>query len=82
MSDELDLNSAETHATLKLAREKGERLLAGLLAEQASIEANPGKLSPEQLEQGRYAMKRAIAAARRMLANLDDAQRIASLETN
>ena len=78
----MDLNNAETHALLKQAREKAEKLLADLLAKQADVEANLPTIPPDQLEQGRAALKNAIASAERMIKSLDDAQRIASVTTN
>jgi len=78
----MDLNSAQTHELLRQAREKAEKLLNDLRANKVELEANPPQLSPEQLEQGRTALNNAIASAERMLKSLDDAQRIASIETN
>ena len=78
----MDLNSAQTHELLKQAREKAEKLLNDLRAKKAEVEANPPKISDEQLEQGRTAMNNAIASAERMLKALDDAQRIASVNSN
>ena len=67
---------------LKDVRAKAENLLAGLLKQQAEVEANPPKLSPEQLAQGRFAMQKAIDAARRTLKSLDEAQKIAAIDLN
>ena len=79
----MDPDDADTHALLRQAREKGEKLLADLLAKQAEIDANPPRdLPPEQLKQGREAMQKAIASAQRMLDSLSQAQKIASLHTN
>jgi hypothetical protein len=79
----MDPDDAETHEMLKLAREKGEKLLADLLKKQDELDANPPTdLPPEKLQQGREAMQNAIASTRRMLDSLGDAQKIASLHTN
>jgi hypothetical protein len=75
-----DLESVEM---LRLAREKGEKLLAGLLEHQAEVEASPPKdLTPEKLAEGKYALEQAIASTRRMLAALNDAQQIAAISNN
>jgi hypothetical protein len=68
----------ESVEMLRQAREKGEKLLAGLLENQAEVEANPPKhLTPEKLAEGKYALEQAIASTRRMLAALNDAQQMA-----
>lgn len=78
----MDPNDPETIRMLHEARSKGERLLSELLKQQAEVEANPPKLPPEQLEAGRQAMQKAIESARRMLKSLDEAQKIAAMDTN
>lgn len=78
----MDLNSAETHELLRQAREKAEKLITDLKAKQVELDANPPVISPEELVQGRAALANAIASAERMLKSLDEAQRIASVETN
>jgi hypothetical protein len=78
----MDLNSTETHDLLRQAREKAEKLVRELHARKAEVEANPPDLPIDQLAQGRIALDNAIASAERMLKSLDDAQRIASVETN
>jgi hypothetical protein len=78
----MDLNDPETTAMLNEARSKAERLLGELLKQQAEVEANPPKLATGQLEAGRQAMQKAIDSARRMLKSLDEAQKIASIDTN
>ena len=62
---------------LAMAREKARRLQADLSAKQAELDANPPAVPPEQLVQGRAAMRNAIAAATRMIQSLDDAAAIA-----
>jgi len=78
----MEPDDPESLAMLSEARKKGEKLLAELIAKQAEVEANPPKIAPKQLAQGREAMQKAIASTRRMLASLDEAQKIAALKTN
>src|SRR4051794_2184571 len=54
-----------------------KRLVSGIETQKADLEANPPQITPEQLEQGRYAMDKALASARRMLENLEAAWEIA-----
>jgi hypothetical protein len=58
---------------LRDAREKARILIERLVREQAEIEANPPAISPEALTEGRTAMARAVAAARRTLEAIDAA---------
>ena len=58
---------------LAQAREKAGQLLHHLIAEQAKIEQNPPKTSPEALTEGRAAMANAIASARRTVEVIDAA---------
>jgi hypothetical protein len=78
----MDPSDPETIAMLKNVRTRAERLLEGLLKQQAEVEANPPKLAPDKLAQGRYAMQKAIDAARRTLKSLDEAQQIAAIDLN
>ena len=78
----MDPSDPETQKMLTEARAKAEHLLSELLKKQAEVEANPPDLPPEKLEQGRYAFQKAIESARRMLKNLDDAQRISAIDMN
>jgi hypothetical protein len=78
----MDPSHPEMQKMLKEARAKAEHLVRELLKQQAEVEANPPKLSPEQLELGRLAFQKAIDAAQRTLKNLDDAQRIAAIDMN
>jgi len=48
-------------------------LLEKLIVEQAQIDKNPPKISPEAMEHGRQAMANAIASARRTMEALDAA---------
>jgi hypothetical protein len=62
------------------ARDRAEVLLAHLreLAESADRQVeNRDDLTPDQIEQGRFAMQEAIAATERMLANLNEAMAVA-----
>lgn len=55
------------------ARAKAQLMIERLVEQQAQIEANPPKISPENLAAGRQAMNNAIAAARRTLAAIEAA---------
>jgi hypothetical protein len=61
---------------LAQALAKARKLVADLERQQAEIEANPPKLPPDQLEQGRQAFNNALASARRMVRALEDAGRV------
>jgi hypothetical protein len=78
----MDPSDPETIKLLTEARKKAEYLLCELLKQQAEVEAHPPDLAPEKLEQGRYAMQRAIDSARRALKSLDEAQQIAAVDMN
>jgi len=78
----MDPSDPETVKLLTEARAKAEHLLAELLKQQAEVEANPPKIPPEKLEQGRFAMQKAIDSARRALKSLDEAQKIAAIDMN
>jgi hypothetical protein len=65
---------------LRLAHEKARKLLDDLLKKQADLDANPPKISAENLAQGRAAFQNAIASARRALQAIEDAGRIAREE--
>ena len=56
---------------LAAIREKAEKLLNQLEAEQAEIEKNPPKISTEAMAEGRAAMSQAIAAAKRTIEALE-----------
>jgi hypothetical protein len=66
---------------LRLAREKAQKLLDDLLKKQEDLDANPPKISAENLAQGRAAFQNAIASARRAVQALIDAERV-GLEEN
>lgn len=62
-----DLSKEDPAALLAKIREKAEKLLHQLIAEQAEIERNPPNISAEAMTEGRAAMAQAIAAARRTI---------------
>lgn len=61
------------------ARKRARHLIAELEKQKAEVDAGPrpANVTAEQFEQGRHAMIKAIASARRMLVSLQEAQRIA-----
>jgi hypothetical protein len=68
-----DAGGEDPNALLAEARVRAEKLLNHLVAEQAEIEKNPPKISAEALTEGRAAMAKAIAAARRTVEAIDAA---------
>jgi hypothetical protein len=63
------------------AREKAQKLVTGIQKQFDELEANPPKdLEPAKLAMGRIAMMNAIASAKRSLAALEDAIKIAEEE--
>ncbi len=66
---------------LRLAKSKAQKLLDDLIRQQASLDANPPKISAENLALGREAMQNAIASARRTIKALEEAEQI-GLEEN
>jgi len=78
----MDPSDPETVKLLTEARTKAEHLLSELIKQQAEVEAHPPDLPAEQLEQGRYALQKAIESAQRMLKGLDEAQQIAAIDMN
>jgi hypothetical protein len=73
-SDQADDFADEDPAILLAqARAKTGKLLEQLILEQAQIEKNPPKISPEALTEGRQAMANAIAAARRTVGAIEAA---------
>jgi hypothetical protein len=77
--DGIDPKSVEL---LKQARKRAVHLLAEMRRQHAEAQQSPPAIAPEKLKQGREAMQRAIAAAERMLENVDAALGIAAVETN
>jgi len=55
---------------------RARRLVAELEKQGAEVEANPPKLSPQKLAEGRHAFEMAMASARRMLAALEEAAKL------
>ncbi|MGH7214110.1 MAG: hypothetical protein ACREIT_05045 [Tepidisphaeraceae bacterium] len=80
--DPLHGPDADSIEMLKLARAKAQKIIDELVKQQAEVEANPPKIAPEKLAQGRQAMTNALAAARRALAAIDDAMGIAARSSN
>jgi hypothetical protein len=67
--------------TLYKAREKSRKLVEAIQKQFEEVEANPPKdLPPEKLAMGRIAMMNSIASAKRSLAALEDAIKIAEEE--
>jgi hypothetical protein len=64
-------------ALLADALARARKLVAELEKQGAEVEANPPKLSPEKLAQGKQAFEMALAAARRMLKALEEAAELA-----
>jgi hypothetical protein len=75
----IDLDPAD-RAMLDEALKKARHLVAELEKQKKEIDGSPrpAHIDPEKYEQGRHAMIKAIASARRMLVSLEDAERIAN----
>jgi hypothetical protein len=56
---------------------RARKLVAELEKQEAEMEANPPKLSPQKLAEGRHAFEMALASARRMLKALEEAAKLA-----
>jgi hypothetical protein len=69
----------EQRAMLEEALKKARHLVAELEKQKVEIDAAPPPkdISPEQFAEGRHAMIKAIASARRMLVSLEEAERMA-----
>lgn len=72
-TEPLDPSDPEVQQMLAEARVKARKLVDELKARFAEAEANPPKISPENLKLGREAMQNAIKSAQRMLEALNDA---------
>jgi hypothetical protein len=74
----IDLDPAD-RAMLGDALARARHLVAELEKQQVEIDASPrpAGISAEQYEEGRHAMIKAIASARRMLVSLEEAEHIA-----
>jgi hypothetical protein len=65
-------------AMLNDALSRARKLVAELEEQKKQIDQSPPKdIDPEKFAEGRHAMIKAIASARRMLAALEDAERVA-----
>ena len=62
---------------LNEALSRARTLVAELEEQKKQVDASPPRIDPQKLAEGRHAMIKAIASARRMLAALEDAERIA-----
>lgn len=68
---------------LNEALTRARALVAELEKQKKELDASPPSIDAEKLAEGRHAMIKAVASARRTLAALEDAERIAnSPETN
>jgi hypothetical protein len=72
----MSLNS-EQQQVLEEARRKAGDLVKELEEKAAELEKNPPKIDAMQLEQGKAAMRNAVAAVRRALENIEQAATIA-----
>jgi hypothetical protein len=63
---------------LRAAREKAEKLLAGLIAQGEDLDRQPRdiRIDPAKLAEGREAFAGAIASARRTLEAIDEALKL------
>jgi hypothetical protein len=73
----IDLDPSD-RAMLDDALKRARALVAELEKRKKEVDLAPPAIAPEQLADGRHAMIKAIASARRMLAALEDADRIAN----
>ena len=62
---------------LEEARDKAAKLVAELEENAAQLEKNPPKLTPQQLEEGKAAMRNAILAVKKALENIEKAAAVA-----
>ncbi len=73
----IDLDPAN-RAMLDEALTRARALIAELEKQRLELEGSPAAISAEKLSEGRHAIIKAIASARRMLASLEEAERIAN----
>jgi hypothetical protein len=71
--DDVPLSPDQANQLLRDAREKARALVDRLVQEQAEVEKNPPAIAAADLAEGRAAMARAVAAARRTLQAIDAA---------
>ena len=62
---------------LEEARERASKLVAELEAKAAELEKNPPKIDAKNLEEGRLAMRKAIASVKKALENIEKAAEVA-----
>ena len=72
----IDLDPSE-RKMLDEALTRARSLVKELEEQKKQVDQSPPSIEPEKLAEGRRAMIKAIASARRMLAALEDAERIA-----
>ncbi len=72
----MELDSAD-RAMLDEALIRARALIAELEKRKKELDVLPPSMGPEQLAEGRHAMMKAIASARRMLVSLEEAEEIA-----
>ena len=72
----MPLNS-EQQQVLEEARSRAAELVKELEEKAAELEKNPPKVDAKQLEEGKAAMRNAVAAVRRALENIEKAAAIA-----
>lgn len=65
--------SNDQRETVRQAQLKARRLIEELARHLEDLEANASELKPDQLDEGRAAVARALAGAQRTLAALEDA---------
>ena len=62
---------------LEEARDRASKLVAELEEKAVELEKNPPKLTSEQLEEGKAAMRNAILAVKKALENIEKAAAVA-----
>ena len=62
---------------LEEARDKAAKLVVELEERAAELQKNPPKLPPQQLEEGKSAMRNAIVAVKKALENIEKAAAVA-----
>ncbi len=68
----------ENRAMLDEALKRARLLVAELEKQKTETDASPPAIDAEKLAEGRHAMIKAIASARRMLVSLEEAERISN----
>ena len=62
---------------LEEARDKAAKFVVELEERAAELEKNPPKLTPQQMEEGKSAMRNAIVAVKKALENIEKAAAVA-----